>query len=139
MQKIFQILDNYTRKIVTKAKMREISKKFCMREGDSISLQNAGVSHKMRETWRICVDHIIEILIMISSYKCFSLASYLFLKKIQHYYDYWNHFVFYWITSTVFLIIICFSSLSINAKKKFWGVPHLLHMCVIFASCILLF
>ena len=26
----------------------------------------------------------------------------------------------------------CFSSLSINAKKKFWGVPHLLHMCVVF-------
>ena len=36
------------------------------------------------------------------------------------------------IISTVFLIIICFSSSSINAKKKFWGVPHLLHMCVIF-------
>ena len=30
-----------------------------------------------------------------------------------------------------FLIIICFSSSSINAKKKFGGVPHLLHMCVI--------
>ena len=26
----------------------------------------------------------------------------------------------------------CFSSLSINAKQKFWGVSHLLHMCVIF-------
>ena len=43
-----------------------------------------------------------------------------------------NYFVFYWPTSTVFLIIICFSSSSINAKKKFWGVPHFLHMCVIF-------
>ena len=31
-----------------------------------------------------------------------------------------------------FLIIICFSSSSKNAKTKFWGVPHLLHMCVIF-------
>ena len=30
-----------------------------------------------------------------------------------------------------FLIIICFSSSSINVKKKFWYVPHLLHMCVI--------
>ena len=111
-----------------------------MREGDSISLQNAGVSHKMRETWRICVDHIIEILIMISSYRCFSLASYLFFKKIQHYYyDYWNHFVFYWITSTVFLIIICFSSLSINAKKKFWGVPHLLHYVCDFCSLLVFF
>ena len=37
---------------------------------------------------------------------------------------------FYWSTSTVFLIY--FSSSSINAKKKFWGVPHLFHMCVIF-------
>ena len=25
----------------------------------------------------------------------------------------------------------CFSSSPINAKEKFWGVPHLLHMCVI--------
>ena len=33
-----------------------------------------------------------------------------------------------------FKIIICFSSSSINAKKKFWGVPHLLHVCVIFSS-----
>ena len=33
---------------------------------------------------------------------------------------------------TAFLIIICFSSSSINGKKKFWGVPHLLHLCVIF-------
>ena len=31
-----------------------------------------------------------------------------------------------------FLIIIWFSSSSINSKKKFCGVPHLLHMCVIF-------
>ena len=34
------------------------------------------------------------------------------------------------IISTVFLII-CFSSSSINTKKKIWGVPHL-HMCVVF-------
>ena len=33
----------------------------------------------------------------------------------------------------VFLIIICFSSSSIKAKKKFWGVPHLLHMYVTFS------
>ena len=33
---------------------------------------------------------------------------------------------------TAFLIIICFSSSSINGKKKFWGVPHLLHLWVIF-------
>ena len=31
-----------------------------------------------------------------------------------------------------FLINICHSSLSENGKKKFWGVPHFLHMCVIF-------
>ena len=30
-----------------------------------------------------------------------------------------------------FKIIICFSSSSINAKYKFWGVSHL-HICVIF-------
>ena len=39
-------------------------------------------------------------------------------------------FVFYWPTSTVFWINICFSSSSVNTKKKFWGVPYL-HMCVI--------
>ena len=31
-----------------------------------------------------------------------------------------------------FLIIICFSSSLVSAKKKFWGVPHL-HMCVSFS------
>ena len=30
-----------------------------------------------------------------------------------------------------FLMNSCFSSSSINAKQKFWGVSHLLHMCVI--------
>ena len=39
---MFQIFDNYTRNAVTKAKMREISKNFCMWEGDKISFQNAG-------------------------------------------------------------------------------------------------
>ena len=29
---------------------------------------------------------------------------------------------------------ICFSSSSVNAKKKFWGVPHLLLMCAFFFS-----
>ena len=32
-----------------------------------------------------------------------------------------------------FLTNSCFSSSSINAKQKFWGVSHL-HMCVIFYS-----
>ena len=53
---------------------------------------------------------------------------------MQHF-EYQNYFVFYWPTSTVLLIIFCFSGSSINAKKKkkkFWGVTHLLHMCVIF-------
>ena len=42
--------DSYTKKIVIKAKMQEISKKFCVWEGDKISLENAGVSRRMRET-----------------------------------------------------------------------------------------
>ena len=54
-----------------------------------------------------------------------------FFKKMQHF-KYWNYFVFYWPTSSVFLITICFSSSSTNAKKKFWGVPHLLYICGIF-------
>ena len=29
-----------------------------------------------------------------------------------------------------FLISSCFSSSSINAKQKFWGVLHVLHICV---------
>ena len=45
---------------------------------------------------------------------------------------YYNYFVFYCPTWRVFLII-SFSSSSINTKKKFWDVPHLLHMCVIFS------
>ena len=53
---IFQALDSYTRKIVTKAKMREISKIFCMRKEDNISLENVGASHKIRETYAINKD-----------------------------------------------------------------------------------
>ena len=47
---IFPNFRNYTGKIVTKAKMREISKNVCMQEGDEIFLQNTGISHKIRET-----------------------------------------------------------------------------------------
>ena len=54
-------------------------------------------------------------------YSCFSLY---FLKKCN--------IVNIKIISTVFLITICLSSSSINAKKKFWGVRHLLHMYVTF-------
>ena len=41
-------------------------------------------------------------------------------------------YIFYLPTLTVFLINSCFSNSSINAEQQFWGVPHLLHMCVIF-------
>ena len=41
-------------------------------------------------------------------------------------------FIFQWPTSTVFSIIDCFASSSINTKKKFWDVPHILHMRAIF-------
>ena len=60
------------------------------------------------------IDHILKILIMIST----GVFLYFFFKKYN--------------SSTVFLIIICFSSSSINGQKKFWSVPHLLHMSVIF-------
>ena len=39
-----------TGKTVIKAKIWEISKKLYMRKGGNISLQNVGVSRKMRET-----------------------------------------------------------------------------------------
>ena len=39
-----------TRKMVAKVNIREIWKKLYMREGDRISLQDEGVSRKMRET-----------------------------------------------------------------------------------------
>ena len=32
------------------------------------------------------------------------------------------------------LIFLVFRNSSINAKMKLWGVPHLLHMCVIFPT-----
>ena len=35
-----------------------------------------------------------------------------------------SKFWFFWV----------FQSSSVNAKRKFWGVPHLLHMCLIFVS-----
>ena len=45
---------------------------------------------------------------------------------------YQNTYFFYWPTSTAFLIKSCFSCSSTNAKQKFCGVPHLLHMFVLF-------
>ena len=54
-----------------------------------------------------------------------------FFSKMQHF-KYYNYFVFLLAHFNSFLIIICFSSSWINAKKSFWGVPHLLHICVIF-------
>ena len=41
-----------------------------------------------------------------------------------------------WPSSAVFLINSCFKSSSINAKNKFWDVPHFLHMSVILLSYI---
>ena len=35
------------------------------------------------------------------------------------------------------LIFRVFQSSSINTKRKFWGVPHLPHMCVIFSKTLL--
>ena len=58
------------------------------------------------------VDHIIEILIMIC--RCFLL---LFFKKCN-FVNIKNYLFFYWPTSTIFLIIICFSSSSVNAKRN---------------------
>ena len=63
------------------------------------------------------------------NYICRVFFFILFLK-MQH--KYWNYFVFYWPTLTVFFITICFSSSSINGKKKFWGVPT-------FFTCVWLF
>ena len=47
---IFPNFRNYTGKIVTKAKMQQISKNVCMQEGDNIFLENTSVSRKIRET-----------------------------------------------------------------------------------------
>ena len=74
------------------------------------------------------LDHIIEILIMIFT------GIFLFLKKKMQHCKYQNYFVFYWPSLTAFLIIICVSSSSINAKKKFWSVPILFHTCGIFSE-----
>ena len=60
-------------------------------------------------------------------YRCFSFS---FLKKS----NILNIRIILFLLAhlTVFLIIICFSSSSINSWKRFWGVPHLLHMFLIF-------
>ena len=61
---------------------------------------------------------------------CHALCLYFF--KIQQHCKYYSYFVFYWPMSTVFYTNICFSRSSVNAKKKFWVVPHTLHICLIF-------
>ena len=65
-------------------------------------------------------------------YRCFSLHFFkkckiVNIKTILFLLAHFNSFC---------LIIICFSSSWINDKKKFWGVPHLLHMCIIFWNSI---
>ena len=45
---------------------------------------------------------------------------------------YLQHFLFFFSFFFKILIFQVFQSSSINAKMKFWGVPHLLHMCVIY-------
>ena len=72
--------------------------------------------------------NIIEILIMIST------GVFFYFFKMQSC-KYYNYFVFLLAHFNNFLIIICFSSSLINAKKKFWGFPYLLHICVIFTIC----
>ena len=74
-------------------------------------------------SWRLSV-HRYEIMV--------SPGDFLYFPSFFFFCKYWNTYIFYWPTSTVFLISSCFSSSPINAKQKFWGVPHLLQMCVIF-------
>ena len=47
----------------------------------------------------------------------FSLFCFVFFS-LAHFNSFFNNYLF--------------SKLSTNARKKFWGVPHLLHMCLIF-------
>ena len=71
------------------------------------------------------IDHIIEILIMIST-SVFFKSNIINIKII----------LFFWPISIIFLIIICFPSLSINAKKNsevcptFFTYVWLLLFCV---------
>ena len=76
-----------------------------------------------RELW------ITSSRFLIHSCKMIYLGVFLyFLEKIQHF-KYLNSYNFYWSTLTVFWKNNCFSSSSVNAKQKFWGVLHLLYMC----------
>ena len=45
-----------------------------------------------------------------------------------------NSDIYYWPSSTAFLMNSCFSSSSVNAKHKFWGMSHLLYISVNFAT-----
>ena len=53
---------------------------------------------------------------------------------------FWDTCVKWWYLQEFFfhffiiLIFWVFQSSSINGKRKFWGVPHLLHICVIFTD-----
>ena len=58
---------------------------------------------------------------------------FIFSTIFLYFYKYQNTYIFYWPTLTVFLINSCFSRSLINAKQKFWWMPHLLHMRVIFS------
>ena len=71
------------------------------------------------------VDHTIEILIMIST----GIFLYFFLNSTMQIF---KLFCFLLAHLNRFFNNYCFWSSSVNAKKKFWGVPHLVHICAIF-------
>ena len=70
--------------------------------------------------------------------KKFSLTYTCYLRNCSSY-DcvFWYTCVKWWYLQHFFhffksLIFQLFQSSSVNGKWKFWGIPHLLHMCVIF-------
>ena len=65
----------------------------------------------------LCISVTVPHMIVVFWYTC---------AKIW----YLQHIFFHFLKILNFRV---FQSSSINAKRKFWGVPHLLHMCVIFS------
>ena len=83
---------------------------------NDIKILSNSVSQKLYFIWLWLLAHMCKMMI--------SSAIFFFFFFFQNFF-----FFFFFFKILIFQV---FQSSSVNVKRKFWGVSHLLHMCVIF-------
>ena len=93
------------------------------------------VGQKGKRSWSCFLLHKFKI--MTSPDAFFHFLTLHLRNCISYDCDFWYTCVKWWYLLLFFhffksLTFWAFQSSSINTKRKFWGVPHLLHMCMLF-------